>query len=227
MKRSYSQIEKSITSKLHTDGYVCVPSAITIPTNVYDEIILQADKKAHPIFNHHETRSKNDRKRKQTNVSMKKKFMDDFLFDVNKYLVENINSNLSVNNWVILHSKPGCGDQATHCDDALPGTMTNIDDEYIPLAVLVSLMPNTKIHVWPKSHHITNQSRPIKRRTIEMNSGDIFIFRGDLVHAGSSYDIDNYRLHAYMDSPYAPRILNRTWLIDRHADDIVKKTIII
>lgn len=127
----------------------------------------------------------------------------------------------------------GCGEQAAHCDYIPTNTMKNINDELMPLAVLIAIMPNTKINVWPKSNGIhckktcTVNQIPIGKTIINMDPGDIFIFRGDTVHAGSNYEVSNYRIHAYMDSPSIPRLPNRTWLINKHADDFVKNMIIV
>lgn len=47
-----------------------------------------------------------------------------------------------------------------------------------------------------------------------MNPGDIIIFRGDLIHAGSEYDYDdNLRIHCYYDTKI-PIKHNKTYLIN-------------
>ena len=227
MKRLYSQSTPD-EPQLHIDGYIHLKNIIDISVNIYNEIVRQADKKAKPIFNHHETRVKNDMKRKQTNISTNKK---EFISTINNYLTQNVNRNLSISPWVVIKSLRGCGDQASHQDFIPTQDLLNVDEEFMPLAVLIALMPNTKIHVWPKSINIhksnkSNNLKPIKRLTVTMDEGDLFIFRADCVHAGSSYDIENYRLHAYMDSPHVLRDPNRTYLINRHADEKIRKTII-
>jgi len=45
----------------------------------------------------------------------------------------------------------------------------------------------------------------------------MFIFRGDLVHAGAGYNDENIRLHVYLDSYLCPREPNRTYIISKHA----------
>lgn len=72
----------------------------------------------------------------------------------------------------------------------------------------------------------TRIPKRIERLTLNIDCSDIVIFRGDLVHAGSGYENENYRLHAYMDSPKVPRTINRTWLIAKHANDLMKQIII-
>ena len=41
--------------------------------------------------------------------------------------------------------------------------------------------------------------------TVNINKGDIFIGRGDLIHAGMPYDTFNVRLHMYFDYPKCGR----------------------
>jgi hypothetical protein len=225
MKRSHSQLTNPIINDLHANGYVKITNGINIPSNIFAEIKNQVDKRGRSIFNHHETQSQNDHKRLQCNIWTKTKRMKNFIDGLNAYLTQNINPTLSISKWVILHSKPRCQDQASHCDYIEPEKMSEIADHFIPLAVLVSLMAETQIHVWPKSHLITEEMEPIERQIIIMNEGDIFVFRGDVVHAGSSYEENNYRLHAYMDSELVPRLPNRTWEIKRHASELMRKKI--
>lgn len=58
---------------------------------------------------------------------------------------------------------------------------------------------------------------------VNLNKGDILLFRGDLVHSGSGYDDFNHRLHCYMD--YGYREPNKTWLIHKHASDDLRRLI--
>lgn len=66
----------------------------------------------------------------------------------------------------------------------------------------------------------------IKKSIVELNEGDILIFRADLIHAGSFYnEEENTRLHVFLDSPVFPRIKNQTWLIHKHASREMKAQI--
>ena len=40
---------------------------------------------------------------------------------------------------------------------------------------------------------------------VKLNAGDVFVFRGDLLHAGGEYVKRNIRVHCYVDSPCAPK----------------------
>jgi len=213
---------------LHTDGYVHIKNIFDIPDSIHKELVSQIDKKSSAIFNHNESKTTNDRKRRQIKLKIKSKRMIDFIAVINKYLTS-INPNLTVNDWIIIKSLSKCTDQAAHCDYAQVGDILKTADEQMPLSVLVAIEPETKLHVWPKSIRSCKsiKTKSINRSTVTMNTGDIVVFRDDLVHAGSGYSNQNYRLHAYMDSPKVPRISNRTWLIAKHADQRMKDMIIV
>ena len=36
---------------------------------------------------------------------------------------------------------------------------------------------------------------------VELELGDMLLWRGDLVHAGAGYDVEHVRVHAYIDTP--------------------------
>ena len=36
---------------------------------------------------------------------------------------------------------------------------------------------------------------------VELELGDMLVWRGDLVHAGAGYDVEHVRVHAYIDTP--------------------------
>ena len=84
--------------------------------------------------------------------------------------------------------------------------------------------------MWDSSHKLV-QGRgrtfvPIEPNKIELSSGDAIIFRGDLVHAGAEYESENIRIHCYIDSKLVPRNPNRTWIIHKHANDLIQQKII-
>lgn len=96
----------------------------------------------------------------------------------------------------------------------------------MPLAVLIALEKRTTLNVWPKAiRNLQGVDNPIKSKLISLNPGDMLIFRGDLVHAGSKYKDENVRLHAYLDSPLIDRINNRTFIISLDSPPQVKSLI--
>ena len=42
-----------------------------------------------------------------------------------------------------------------------------------------------------------------EREIVDLDGGDIYIFRGDLIHVGAEYDTLNIRIHCFIDSPSA------------------------
>ena len=52
-----------------------------------------------------------------------------------------------------------------------------------------------------------------KSRRIVLKKGQVLIFDGDMVHAGSAYEKENTRIHLYLDSEEVPRRRNKTYLV--------------
>jgi hypothetical protein len=121
---------------------------------------------------------------------------------------------------VLLESESGCQRQAAHCDYVPSAELTSAEPK--PLLVLIAIEPNTTIEIWPGSH-ISGKS--CVRTTVVLDAGDAIVFRADLVHAGSAYEVRNRRLHFYLDSPAVRREPNRTWIIYKHAPAIVQALI--
>lgn len=218
---------------LHELGYKVYKAAVTIPEPVLQEIVRKYENGG-AIFNHNE-HNKNDHKRRQSNISASKcsKAMKDFLDGLNEFLSENVSSSLRIAPWVVLHSRPECQDQAAHCDYVPDADLARASDEQMPLAALVALMPGTRLNVWPRSCRLSylssavqEQIAPIHCKVEKLEPGDVLVFRGDFVHAGSSYSEDNYRLHTFLDSNSVTRQPNKTWLVHTHGTDSIKKVII-
>ena len=69
-----------------------------------------------------------------------------------------------------------------------------MDDDEIPLSVVVALEAGTSFHIYPPGQALDGDGV-----VISMNAGDMLIFRGDLLHAGAGYAVRNRRLHLYLD----------------------------
>ena len=133
-----------------------------------------------------------------------------------------------VNDFVILKSKAGCQRQSAHTDYVPTEEIVDATDEEIPLLFLLALEEGTRLCVWPRSHRLFRDGlrRAVSCEEVEMSVGDAILFRGDLVHAGSSYERDCIRIHAYIDSPTIKRKPNTTYTIHKHATDEVRSKII-
>jgi len=107
-----------------------------------------------------------------------------------------------------------------------------LSTETVPVNVLVALQDSTTLEVWPESHRLISsmvkseklgKDDCFSQTRLSLSRGDVLLFRGDLVHAGSAYDDNNVRLHCYMDM--SVRIPNRTWLVDKKAPQHVRDAI--
>lgn len=97
---------------------------------------------------------------------------------------------------VFLHSMPGCQQQQWHTDFDPFAVMLARKK---PLGVVVALEDETFFATPSKMY--------------QMAPGDIVIFEGDTVHAGSAYDASNTRMHIYIDTASCPRKHNKTYPI--------------
>ena len=116
------------------------------------------------------------------------------------------NGKKSINEVYALKSIADCPEQPKHADSAPEASLRDKDPTDVPLAVLYAIEPNTKLKVWRFDQIST---------LIILQPGDLVIFRGDLAHAGCQYNMDNIRLHAYIDStaPGCKREKGKTYIL--------------
>lgn len=204
--------------QLHVEGFVVHKNLVEITPNVLQDLSRQSAR-AQIIFNGVNQGSvvKGDGKRKQFKLGRSK------IAEALTTLMDDKLSNLSPHKrspWVVIQSLAGCQEQPPHTDYE---PLADLPLEEIPLALLLAVMPNTKLHVWPRSIGLnTDASRitsPIAKQTIELEPGDAVLFRGDLVHAGAAYQQDHLRMHCYLDTATVKRATNATWLIDSDSVD--------
>ncbi len=223
---------KKKSDSLHSVGYRVFKSAVEIEKPILDKVQSSCKKRIRCIFNHNETNARNDHKRRQRSLPLRTKYMRRFDEKVKDFVAQNVNTDLKPTNPVILHSRPGCQPQAAHCDYVPDEELRAVSDETMPLAMIVCLMPETRLKIWPHSARLATSEpalltrvKPIPCQEVELDRGDILVFRGDFVHAGSGYKADNYRIHYYLDSPDVSRANNRTWLIHKHGDEALRRII--
>jgi ectoine hydroxylase-related dioxygenase (phytanoyl-CoA dioxygenase family) len=80
----------------------------------------------------------------------------------------------------------------------------------MPLLAFVGLQNDTPLRVWPGSWralHAAWRGAPLpalpsggRMHRAVVHTGDLLLFRPDLVHAGDGFDEPNFRLHAYLMS---------------------------
>lgn len=118
---------------------------------------------------------------------------------------------LTMSSPVIIKSLRGCRSQMVHCDYD-PESLTDLRDDMVPHGMLVALEEGTSLLVYPGSHRLKEVEQPEGAVSVHLSAGDAVVFRGDLLHAGSSYSSENTRMHVYLDAPGVPRSLNVTHL---------------
>ena len=221
-KRNTRNYKKSKTAtKLQVDGFEIVSLPFPAPKSKLLEEIIKLGNNGNNIFNN--KRGGGDNKRSQTFISkctVSKQLMM-FIYSI-KDIVKNIYPDLIPTDMVILRSLAGCKKQIPHCDYEQDLSFGITPDNKIPLGCVISIMPGTTLDIWPRSirlpcldKELTDKTEPILRQTISLDPGKMLFFRGDLVHAGSSYDKDNYRLHLFIDSDDVKRNPNRTWFMNK------------
>jgi hypothetical protein len=181
------------------DRYVIASSVIPISEKLEHELRLQA-KQALPIFNYNE-HSTDDQLRLQTKPKSTKEFARfvDHLYGI-LYEEDLLTKDHIISDWVIIVSKKGCQEQHMHTDYA---PTLSVSDHEKPLSIIIGLEKTSSILVLCDDD--TTQR-------IEFGKGQIFAFRGDVVHAGDRYDEENIRLHCYVDTTKVKRLRNKTYL---------------
>lgn len=238
-KYIHKPIEKINLDELYVNGYQVLKGYMNIPDKIRNSLMGYRDDEGGPIFNHNEMNGMNDGKRRQYFIKPDpetpwvQKFMDSL--DQN---LKSIFPYLFPNDWVVIESKPGCKSQAAHAD--YPPPMGPIELHQIPINVMIPLQKNAALNVWPRSHELVSTEylsddpkryakygsmKPINKKIIHLEPGDILLFRGDLVHAGAGYTERNYRMHCYLD--YGYREPNKTWLVHRKGSELLRSKILV
>ena len=80
-----------------------------------------------------------------------------------------------------------------------PSKIVHLPDSQKPLLNVVALEDNTFLDVWVSHKQLLDGSLNtlLSSTRIKMNSGDVVVFVGDCIHAGSVYDQENIHLHCY------------------------------
>lgn len=97
---------------------------------------------------------------------------------------------------VAIHSHAGCQRQPMHTDYD-PHCVGRCASK--PLGVLVALQDGARVS--------------LPDGDVALDAGDVFVFDGDVVHAGAAYDEANTRIHMYLDLPGVQRPHNMTYLV--------------
>lgn len=96
---------------------------------------------------------------------------------------------------VVLFSRSGCKQQTWHTDYNTD-TVSHLETK--PMGAILALQTPTTFEEYPDTQH-------------SLEKGDVLVFDGDVVHAGSAYDRANMRIHVYVDSVDCKRKHNATY----------------
>ena len=132
--------------------------------------------------------------------------------------VNKINENCEPDMWASLLSLPFTMKQPAHFDFD-PSKVVHLPDSHKPLLTVVALEDNTFLDVWVGYKQLLDGSltTPLRSTRVCLHSGDVLVFVGDLIHAGSAYDEENIRLHCYFPllRSSVPRPENQTHQVHR------------
>ena len=193
---------EQIHELLHSRGYVVFrEETIAVDDETRDEIYEKTP--FVPIFNgqdaHGDVTSDGLRVQGQGEWHTKiRKYLKPFL--TRKGLLRNKH----LNNIYAVRSKAGCPRQPKHTDTADPHSLLDTNPDDVPLALIYALEDGTKLRIWPLTGGVI---------TIQLQPGFMVVFRGDVFHCGMEYEVQNTRIHAYIDSPLYKRTPNKTILV--------------
>lgn len=200
---------------LHVDGFVLLRGIIPIKHSLLRALrVRRRGRAARTVFNftsQSHNRSNDDLRRTQTHFAPDETQSLTALSDAVARELAGTGTKCVPAEWVILSSSAGCQQQHRH-HDFDPEALRDIKDKEIPLAVIVGMQSDTKLIVWPGAIRGVVPDPDVAGTTITFGPGDMVIFRGDLVHAGSAYARSNMRVHAYADTTSTIRQDNSTYL---------------
>ena len=188
-------------SDLYENSFHVFPAAI----DVSDEFVAKLKKKKHNevIFND------GDKKRRQ--YVLEPELLSDPVITRTTDFVQHINPNVYADTYASIDSAPGNIRQPAHMDFP-PADVVDVENQKKPLLCVLALENGTTNHAWIPSKQIINGciNFPIRPQMIKLNKGDLLVFTGDLIHAGSEYSVRNTRLHCYFPVHGCRRIKNET-----------------
>jgi hypothetical protein len=109
----------------------------------------------------------------------------------------------SAHDWHFIKTPPDTEDQPPRREFlTVPAGADIMDTSALPGSIVVATNNDTCFYAYGWNERYALQSN---RRLLELNKGDVVIFRGDFIFAPVGYDSTNICLHAYLDSPVSDR----------------------
>jgi hypothetical protein len=205
--------------RVATAGYAIASDIVHINNGKADMEVKKRISSYRMIFNG------NDRKRQQRDVVTRDIYLNQIVERVSDFLRVHFPEH-TVTHPIVLRSQAGCRVQPAHTDYAPYQLQSSRFIDY-PLGCIVSLFDDTAFTFWPSLFgndliYDIASKKPVKPVVILLQAGDILVFRGDQVHAGSAYENENFRIHFYLDTIDNPRPINKVWRIDKQPN-VVKE----
>lgn len=192
---------------LHTSGFVVLRGAVAVSDELVAKVRHQS-RHAGAIFNYTGAGANDDDGRRRQQRLMTRQ-LGPWTREVEAAVAPYLGPSRVVREYVAIISQHGCQQQALHWDYDPDACRAACTDDTIPLAVIVTLMPDTCLVVSPGA---IRGRRDLPITEITTQPGDIVVFRGDLIHAGAAYpDRSNVRVHAYVDVRGFVRQSNATY----------------
>jgi len=126
------------------------------------------------------------------------------------------------NDMVALLSEAGCLDQVQHADAevySVRAAVKRMGDDGVfggyPAGCIAALENNTQLNAWEGSIDF-DQSKTYPHSRIELNAGDLLVFRIDFIHSGAAYSTANVRIHCFLDREAIARPQNATSMMNIH-----------
>jgi ectoine hydroxylase-related dioxygenase (phytanoyl-CoA dioxygenase family) len=215
---------ESVQESIEKEGFLVVPNFARVTSELLSAVcsdLSRAAKKQHAIFNGgsggggdmHAHEAVGDGKRKQIFVSKSSwsPAVVAFINEIDAKLRALAPGALIPKDMVFLVSESGCTDQPAHSDWTEEALHRVVDDGIFggfPMGSLVALEPETFFNVWQSNQdtsicscrdELFDVDTQYQRVRLELNQGDLLLFRADVVHSGASYDKRNIRMHAFLD----------------------------
>lgn len=209
-KRKHSETFYFDWSQMERNGFYIMKNSVSPSDEVIERFSNYVKKNGSAVFGP-------DKKRRQMPVPKRAKEVNRFMNQVTETINSVIDTEkMYTNNPVILQSRPGCLRQFPHCDHLPSEEIKESDVKHKPMGVIITLMPGTRLTVWPGALNYEPFTEEVcgRETEIDLEPGDLLFFRGDLVHAGSGYAEENVRLHMYIDNKEIERKKNRTHIVD-------------
>jgi hypothetical protein len=110
----------------------------------------------------------------------------------------------STTEWHFLKTAGGAPDQlARRTFLPVPPGPEALNVSAIPASLFIATQDGTYFYGYGWNNHVALKS---SQQLIELNKGDIVIFRGDYMYAGAGGEANNVLVHTYLDTPHFARL---------------------